>query len=79
MIETDEFVICVNDTDFGEFSAADLIIGKCYTVLAHEDGWLRIIDESGEDYLYPSTWFVPVTLSREAATRLQHSLERVAA
>lgn len=76
MIETDEFVICVNDADFGDFSAADLIIGKCYAVLAHEDDWLRIVDESGEDYLYLSAWFVPVTLSREAVVRLQHSLKR---
>ncbi|MCP5127695.1 MAG: hypothetical protein H6973_19400 [Gammaproteobacteria bacterium] len=79
MMETDKFVICVNDADFGDFSAADLIVGKCYAVLGHEDDWLRIIDESGKDYLYPSTWFVPVTLSREAATRLQHSLERAVA
>ena len=78
MKKTDEFVVCVNDADFGDFSAADLIIGKCYSVLAHEDDWLRIIDESGEDYLYPSAWFVPVSLSREAVARLQHSLERAA-
>ncbi len=51
MMETDEFVVCVNDADFGDFSAADLIVGKCYEVLAREEDWLRIIDESGEDYL----------------------------
>ena len=62
MTKTDEFVVYVNDADFGDFSAADLIIGKCYAVLAHEDDWLRIIDESGEDYLYPSAWFVPFSL-----------------
>ena len=78
MTKTDEFVVCVNDADFGDFSAADLIIGKCYAVLAHEDDWLRIIDESGEDYLYPSAWFVPVALSREAVARLRNSLERAA-
>jgi hypothetical protein len=73
-METDQFVVCVNDADFGDFSAADLIVGKCYAVLAHEDDWLRIVDESGEDYLYPAAWFVPVALSPEAAARLRQGL-----
>ncbi len=51
--QTVEFVVCVNDADFGDFSAADLITGKCYEVLIREEDWLRIIDESGEDCLYP--------------------------
>jgi len=76
-METDQFVVCVNDADFGDFSAADLIVGKCYAVLAHEEDWLRIVDESGEDYLYPAAWFVPVALSPEAAARLRHRLVRV--
>ncbi|MBQ7516281.1 MAG: hypothetical protein IJS96_08375 [Schwartzia sp.] len=29
------------------------ITGKAYEVLSVEKGWYRIIDESGEDYLYP--------------------------
>jgi hypothetical protein len=37
---------------------------KIYRVLLDEDaareGDLRIIDESGEDYLYPEEWFVPI-------------------
>ncbi len=76
-METDQFVVCVNDADFGDFSAADLIVGKCYAVLAHEEDWLRIVDESGEDYLYPAAWFVPVALSPEATARLRHRLARV--
>jgi hypothetical protein len=76
-METDQFVVCVNDADFGDFSAADLIVGKCYAVLAHEEDWLRIVDESGEDYLYPAAWFVPVILAPEAAARLRHRLARV--
>ena len=41
---------------------------KIYPVLADRDaaahGQLRIIDESGEDYLYPATFFVLITLPR---------------
>ena len=31
--------------------------GKVYEVLSEEDGWYRIIDKSGEDYLYPKDEF----------------------
>lgn len=30
---------------------------KVYTVLAVEKGWYRIVDDSGEDYLYPPKQF----------------------
>lgn len=40
-VETDPFVVCVNDAEFGDFSGADLVIGQCDTVLAREDDWLR--------------------------------------
>ena len=79
MIASNELVICINNADFGDFSAADLIVGKCYEVLAREEGWLGIIDESGEDYLYPVARFVPVARSPEAAYRFRQSLERAAA
>jgi hypothetical protein len=55
------FVICINNTDY----SAALEIRKIYqiipddTALAH--GLLRVIDESGEDYLYPTTYFIPVS------------------
>jgi hypothetical protein len=31
--------------------------GKIYTVLSVEKGWYRIVDDSGEDYLYPPDQF----------------------
>ena len=34
-----------------------LINGKIYKVLSVEKNWYRIIDESGEDYLYPPDLF----------------------
>jgi hypothetical protein len=33
-------------------------------------GYVRIIDESGEDYLYPAEYFVPVKLPIAAARKL---------
>lgn len=37
----------------GETSFLELTNGKIYTVLSVEKDWYRIIDDSGEDYLYP--------------------------
>ena len=56
------FVVCVNNDDY----AASLELRKLYEVLPDEDavklGQVRIIDESGEDYLYPESFFAPVEL-----------------
>ena len=35
----------------------DLVHGKIYDVISIEDGFYRIIDEEGEDYLYPAEMF----------------------
>ena len=64
-----EFVICLSNQ-----GCADLEVWKVYRVLpdarASELGCLRVIDESGEDYLYPSSRFEPVALSEEARSQL---------
>lgn len=57
-----KFVVCVNNTEY----PASLELHKIYRVLPDEDaaaeGDIRVIDESGEDYLYPSEWFVAIEL-----------------
>jgi hypothetical protein len=57
-----KFVVCINNTDY----PASLELHKIYRVLLDEDaatdGDLRVIDESGEDYLYPSEYFVLIDL-----------------
>lgn len=37
----------------GETEPLILSNGKVYDVLSTEDGWYRICDDTGEDYLYP--------------------------
>ncbi|MGH8403826.1 MAG: hypothetical protein ACRESO_10565 [Gammaproteobacteria bacterium] len=58
-----QFVICINQ---GEYRAS-LEPRKLYEVKsdlkAKDHGLLRILDESGEDYLYPTSLFEPVKLS----------------
>jgi hypothetical protein len=62
-----QFVICIQNK-----GCEDLEKGKVYAVVrddaAARDGYLRVVDESGEDYLYPANYFVPITLP-EAAER----------
>lgn len=42
----------------GKGDSLTLIKGKIYDVISVEQGWYRIIDETGEDYLYPPKFFV---------------------
>ena len=55
------FVVCVANTD-----CEDLEIRKIYQTLPDEaaaaDGLVRIVDESGEDYLYPAELFFQIEL-----------------
>ena len=48
----------------------DLDLRKIYQVLpdkrASRDGYMRIIDESGEDYLYPKSYFIFIKLPLKA-------------
>jgi len=63
------FVVCIRNDD-----CDDLQRGKVYKALPDEraaaEGYLRIADESGEDYLYPASCFVPLRLSRRAREAL---------
>ncbi len=59
------YAICVENR-----GAEDLEIRKVYRVLHDKDatatGYMRVIDESGEDYLYPAHYFVSVALPQKA-------------
>ena len=58
------FAICMQNEGY----SASLELRKLYRVLPEEDGeahgYLRVIDESGEDYLFPADWFSSVELPR---------------
>lgn len=62
---SDRFVVCIRNTGY----PASLELYKIYQVLpdeeAEEDGDLRVIDESGEDYLYPADFFIPIEVPQE--------------
>lgn len=67
------FAVCLRN----EGHEASLERNKLYVVLpdpdAEREGDLRVVDESGEDYLYPAAWFV----SLEVPVAVQESLLKV--
>lgn len=62
--ESIKLAVCVNNAEY----PVSLELHKIDQVLPDEaaeaDGDLRVVDESGEDYLYPAEYFVPVDLPR---------------
>ena len=67
--ENTKFALCIENKD-----CEDLEKRKIYRVLpddeAEKEGYLRVIDESGEDYLYPQSYFILVQLPDEAQEAL---------
>lgn len=65
-LEKVQLVICICN----EEHEASLELRKIYESLSDPDAkeikMIRIIDESGEDYLYPENYFVPVNLKASA-------------
>lgn len=65
------FMVCVNNAGY----PASLELGKSYEVLPDESAGpneIRVVDESGEDYLYPADYF-----SSEASPQVPESYEDV--
>ncbi|MCK4763179.1 MAG: hypothetical protein KAW12_13365 [Candidatus Aminicenantes bacterium] len=64
------FALCVDNADYG----VSLIPGKVYRVIpdqkAARDDFVRIIDESGEDYLYHKSHFVFVNFPKTVERKL---------
>jgi hypothetical protein len=58
-----QYAVCIKNDEH----PASLELRKLYQVVPDKSsnalGLVRIIDESGEDYLYPSKYFLPVKLS----------------
>ena len=61
---TKQFALCIDNVG----NEASLILGKVYRIIpdarAAKDDLVRIIDESGEDYLYPATRFIVIELPK---------------
>jgi hypothetical protein len=67
------YALCIENKD-----CEDLVRRKLYQVIPDEksekEGYLRVIDESGEDYLYPQSYFILVQLPRKAQEALRAAI-----
>ena len=65
-----KFMICVGNSGY----EASLEIRKLYEKIpdkeAERHNQVRVIDESGEDYLYPARFFAPVRLLVQTKSRI---------
>ena len=72
------FALCIDNADY----KTSLVLGKVYRIIpdpeAAKDGLVRIVDESGEDYLYHKAHFVFVDFPRAIAQKIR-SLEAATA
>jgi len=63
------FVLCLNNKGY----PLDLTLHKVYQIIpdaaGEEVAMIRIVDDSGEDYLYATSRFVPIELPPEVAAR----------
>ena len=68
-----KFVICTDNEGY----EASLELRKLYRVIpdvmAETLDQIRVVDESGEDYLYPASSFVPIDLPASVAARVEQS------
>jgi hypothetical protein len=71
-----QYAICIDNSGY----PVSLELHKVYRVLpdddAARDGDLRVVDESGEDYLYPAGSFILIELPRATARVLHDSFAR---
>ena len=73
-----QFAICVENSEY----PASLGLHKLYRVVpdtdARRDGDIRIIDESGENYLYPAEYCVLIEVPSQTARAIIESFSRAA-
>jgi hypothetical protein len=68
------FAICL----FNEDHSVSLELHKVYPIVAPYDndpaGYIRVADESGEDYLFPAEWFESVHLGSNLEARIMSAI-----
>ncbi len=69
------FAVCIRNTGY----LASLELRKLYEVIddsdAENDSMLRVVDESGEDYLFPADMFAVVDLPSSVEEAVLHAVE----
>jgi hypothetical protein len=65
-LQKERYVLCLDDDNY----QASLEARKIYKCISDPDAeshnMIRVVDESGEDYLYPSSLFIPIEIPQQA-------------
>jgi len=73
------YALCINNKEY----EASLIPRKIYEIIpderAEQDDFVRVVDESGEDYLFPADYFLPIELPQTVVRALKKSYARLLA
>ena len=68
------FVICIRNDDYPASLEKRKLYVKLHDPEAEQHHYVRVIDESGEDYLYPEGYFVAVELPDETRRAIMTDL-----
>jgi len=72
-MKTRQFVVCIDNSGY----PVSLEVRKLYELLPDADAekseQFRVIDESGEDYLYPASAFIRIQLPKDAERAIVHA------
>ncbi|HEX3526889.1 MAG TPA: hypothetical protein VH988_07465 [Thermoanaerobaculia bacterium] len=60
--EETSYVVCIDNAEYPASLEPRKIYQRLADPRAEKDGLIRVIDESGEDYLYPTDYFVPIAV-----------------
>jgi hypothetical protein len=61
------FVLCISNGGYSASLEQRKVYRAKHDPLAEHHGMIRVVDESGEDYLFPAKLFVRISVPREAA------------
>ena len=71
--KTTRFVLCIKNDDY----PASLEVRKIYEIIPDEAAaarhFVRVVDESGDDYLYPESFFVAIDVPKAATGVFEHA------
>jgi hypothetical protein len=70
------YVLCIDDGGYPESLEARKVYAALPDERAATNNYIRVIDETGEDYLYPAKYFVAIQVPPEAAKILHASTKR---
>jgi hypothetical protein len=67
------YVLCVKNRGYAASLERRKIYRRLNDLRASRHGLIRVVDESGQDYLYPSSYFVSIAVPKPARRALSHA------